>query len=508
MSSILLKNGLVLLHDDNDHVVPTLTSILIEDDKIVKIAKDLAPGASTEVVDCTDKIISPGFIDTHHHGWQTQLKGRHANELLMDYMISGNAQSCQYTAVDTFYGQIAGMLEALTVGTTTLVDHAHVTMSPDHAKLAIAATATSGIRAVYCYTPIMRVKDFNPLSYYDNPLEDWVMQTFSELASQGPFGNGRVSLGFAWDFWFLPPEAIKDVFAKVKEADVKIWTTHHVPRPQFGGGWPGGLLQILKAQGLLDERALISHATGSSKADMDLIREAGAHVSSTPSTEMQMTHGRVVCFDAGFLDGGPTGNEAGIQDNASLGVDCHSNNSASIVAEARLGLQTARLMYNEHYIKQGKSTHGLPKSLSVEAAFNLATIKGAEAVRMESEIGRIAEGYKADLVIFDALSPSMLAAAQHDAVAAIVLHSSPADIETVIVDGIVRTDHGQLSVLEVDEAAREAIGKETLDWSDVASEVLRSRERMQKKMEQIDLRAGKSALLKSFGIDEAIFLDP
>jgi cytosine/adenosine deaminase-related metal-dependent hydrolase len=89
MSSILLKHGLVLLHDDENHVVPTVTSILIEGNKIVKIAQDITPGANTEIIDCTDKIVSPGFIDTHHHGWQTQLKGRHANELLIDYMISG-----------------------------------------------------------------------------------------------------------------------------------------------------------------------------------------------------------------------------------------------------------------------------------------------------------------------------------------------------------------------------------------------------------------------------------
>ena len=150
----------------------------------------------------------------------------------------------------------------------------------------------------------------------------------------------------------------------------------------------------------------------------------------------------------------------------------------------------------------------MPESLSVEAAFNLATIKGAEAVRMESEIGKIAEGYKADLVVFDALSPGMLAAAQHDPVAAIILHSSPADIETVIVDGILRKTDGKLTGLTVDEGAREAIGKGALDWSDIAAEVLRSRERMQKEIEQIDMRAGKRALLKQFGIDEAIFLDP
>lgn len=87
--SIVLANGTALIHDANNHVVPTQTSILIKDGKIAKIAKDIEAEEGVEVIDCKDKIISPGLVDTHHHGWQTQLKGRHANELLMEYMVSG-----------------------------------------------------------------------------------------------------------------------------------------------------------------------------------------------------------------------------------------------------------------------------------------------------------------------------------------------------------------------------------------------------------------------------------
>jgi cytosine/adenosine deaminase-related metal-dependent hydrolase len=88
-SSILLKNGTVLIHDDADHVKPTKADILIEGNKISKIEQHITAGSSVEVVDCTGKIISPGFVDTHHHVWQTQLKGRHADETLLDYIITG-----------------------------------------------------------------------------------------------------------------------------------------------------------------------------------------------------------------------------------------------------------------------------------------------------------------------------------------------------------------------------------------------------------------------------------
>jgi cytosine/adenosine deaminase-related metal-dependent hydrolase len=89
MSNILLKNGVVLIHDANNHVVPTRTSILIENGKITKIGTAIEKIGEIEVIDCTDMIISPGFVDTHHHGWQTQLKGRHANEQLLEYMVTG-----------------------------------------------------------------------------------------------------------------------------------------------------------------------------------------------------------------------------------------------------------------------------------------------------------------------------------------------------------------------------------------------------------------------------------
>lgn len=86
---MLLKNGIVLIHDSDGHVVASQKDILIKNGKIARIDADLEASDGLEILDCTDKIISPGFVDTHHHGWQTQLKGRHANESLLEYMVTG-----------------------------------------------------------------------------------------------------------------------------------------------------------------------------------------------------------------------------------------------------------------------------------------------------------------------------------------------------------------------------------------------------------------------------------
>lgn len=123
---LLLKGGTVLIHDDDDNVQALERDILIEGNRIIKIASNIGDAADAELIDCDSMIISPGFVDTHHHLWQTQLKGRHANELLLDYMASGNLQSSNYTKEDIYWGQLGGCLEAINAGTTTVVDHSHI----------------------------------------------------------------------------------------------------------------------------------------------------------------------------------------------------------------------------------------------------------------------------------------------------------------------------------------------------------------------------------------------
>ena len=88
-SSILFRGGTILIHDSDYHVQAIKADLLVTGNTIAKIEPSIDLENGTELVDCTDKILSPGFIDTHHHVWQTLLKGRHANHLLLDYVPSG-----------------------------------------------------------------------------------------------------------------------------------------------------------------------------------------------------------------------------------------------------------------------------------------------------------------------------------------------------------------------------------------------------------------------------------
>ena len=223
--------------------------------------------------------------------------------------------------------------------------------------------------------------------------------------------------------------------------------------------------------------------------DAHLIAESGARVSSTPDTELQMGHGDPVCFRPDLFE------------YSSLGIDCHSNNSSDILTQMRLALQTARAHWNRPFNELGKSARSLPEMLHVEAAFNLGTIKGARAIGMEPDIGSLELGKLADIVIFDATTPALTCVAEHDPVAALVMHASIRDIEMVIIDGQIKKKSGKLVPTKLDTVATQVTGKEELTWEEVSKELLKGRARLHGETEGIDLEPAYLGMAQACGID-------
>ncbi|KAJ8091869.1 hypothetical protein AAF712_010563 [Marasmius tenuissimus] len=494
---LLLTNGTALLHGTNDKVVPTRTDILVEGNIIARVEPDIdvPPGTEVMVIDCTNKIISPGFVDGHQHVWQTLNRGRHADDSLLEYMPKGNLTSDIHTAEDIFWGELGGCLSLLNAGTTTVVDHSHINVAPGRAETAILAAVTSGIRSLYCFTPTTRVKSWKPLVLEDhNILEPWLLSDFSTLVEKAPFGpNGRVQLGLGFDFWHLPVDVAKPLFDIALKGGVKLVTGHMVG----GGIWPfGEFPQSLEKFGLFPLgngtekpfRILLSHATEITKEQVDVFVENDVYIVSTPTTELQMGQGRPVGFDDD------------IREKACFGGDCQSNGGYSIIGELRLGLQAERGMRNQKFVDKGKGVRTLHRT--VEQAFNLGTIQGARAVGMGDKIGSIGVGKFADLVVFDGESPGMVCAAQTEPVAAVMLFSTPEDITTVIVDGLLRKFKGKLRPVQVEVGAKALAGGDTLEWKDIVKRILEKREDYWDRNSTMDFKSAEDDLMKGWGISE------
>jgi len=167
-------------------------------------------------------------------------------------------------------------------------------------------------------------------------LGDHVLPKFDQLAAQAPWADGRITLGFAFDgFRFLPAETLRALMNTLEANKVQLITYHYSRVPEQGTSSQTVQLQDL---GILDD--LVSHGGNPSQEDADIYKQFGMHVSSTPSTELQMAMGSPV---AAFRD--DLGDD--MPRCCSLGIDCHSNNSAFIPGEARIGLQAARASRGE-----------------------------------------------------------------------------------------------------------------------------------------------------------------
>ncbi|KAB8338950.1 hypothetical protein FH972_021890 [Carpinus fangiana] len=500
-STILLKNGTALVHDANGKPIATRCDILITGATITDIRDSIeVPSVSTEVIDCESCIISAGFIDTHHHLWQTALKGLHADHTLLEYFAPGNFTSSLYDPNDVYWGQLAGALEAIDAGTTTVVDHSHINYSPEHSRAAIKATVDSGLRCFYCYCATPRVKAWSPIFEIDQDfLPEWVIPTLLELASAPLAPQNRVALGFAFDgFPYLPPAAIRSLLQTVYDAGVRIVTAHANAGPTWGQNQQS-LFEVLNDKGALalphgpagptdDPMHFIgSHASylEASSAVTTLFKDyyPTLNFSSTPTTEMTMslTHPRAM--------------EPELQPHGSIGVDCHSACSASIPGQMRLMLAQARSARDAKLAAKGRWPSEVGKGLGVEEAYNLGTVSGARTVGMEKQIGSLFVGGKADVVVISCDGPGMLGIGDGDELAGVVAHSGPADVAHVIIDGIFRKRSGHLVLDDV-----QTNGQKTT-WEDVVKKVKASRMKIRKEVEHLDMHAATSQIATAFHLN-------
>ena len=194
-----------------------------------------------------------------------------------------------------------------------------------------------------------------------------------------------------------------------------------------------------------------------------------------------------------------------------LGADCHSCGPVNMMHQMQMALAADRGTQNTKTFSEGK----YPKKprATVQEAFNLATIKAARGVKMEKDIGSIAVGKMADLVIFDTSSPSIGCAAENDPLTAIVRQAGVREVETVIVGGRVRKHQGVLKDVRLVEACREG-GFELkheleggCSWKEVAEKMSTSRRQIQERIGKTNKELAKAKLLGMLGGLDDILVD-
>jgi 5-methylthioadenosine/S-adenosylhomocysteine deaminase len=418
---ILLKGGHVLTVDPTLGDIPQ-GDVLIEGDKIAEVGRDIQ--AEAEVIDVGGHIVIPGFVDTHRHTWEAAIRNCAPNATLDDYFVEVlDSFAPLYRPEDVYASNLAGTLECINAGITTLVDWSHINNTPDHPDEAIRALQETGLRAVYAYgSANTSLADYWFNSKIVIPRDDVerVHGTYFSgtdglltmaLATRGP--------GFCQDF------VVREEWDMARDLGIPITT--HFAMGKLAGKW--GMVKQLEGLGLLGADTTYIHCCYFSDEEWQLVANSNGKISISPQVEMQMGHGWPPVAKA---------REYGLR--PSLSIDVVTTVPGDMFSEMRCAFGAERWRTNDSV---WESEEPVPDTiLTARDMLTMATLDGAHVAGLEERTGSLTPGKQADVVVIDATGPGI--APVIDPVAAVVLCADTSNVDTVIIDGKVHKRDGTL----------------------------------------------------------------
>ena len=423
----LIRGGTVLSLDPSVGDF-TNADVLIDGGEIVQIGPGLA-AADAEVIDASGMIVMPGFVDSHRHIWEGLLRN-----IGTDVPLEGRSSYISFVlhklapafrAEDAYIGDLISALGAIDAGITTLLDWSHIQGSPAHTDAVVQALRDSGLRAVFAY-------GFPWWGKWEERQPSWFVRAASEhfstkdqmltlaLAAPGPE--------------FTDFEVTRDHWKLARETGARITT--HVGVGSYG---QDGKVQEMGEAGLLGPDTTYIHCTTLNDTEIQMIVDTGGTVSLASPVEMMMGHGMPPIQK--FLDRGL---------RPSLSVDVETNVPSDMFNQMRSVLALQRASATAH----GKTP------LPTTEVLACATIEGARANGLDSKVGTLTPGKRADLIMLrtDRINVTPL---NHPATA-VVAGMDTGNVDTVLIDGRVMKRHGEL--LHVDWPAVKRMAAESRDY--------------------------------------------
>ena len=430
---ILLRAGWVITMDPDLGVLRN-GGILIDGERISQVGQNLAPPPATELIDAPEAIVIPGLVNAHQHTWQTALRGVAGNWTILEYFRHVHAGlATRFRPEDIYIANLAGALNQINCGTTTLMDWCHNTPTPEHSDGGIDGLVEAGIRAAFFHGSPKPDPKPGQKPFWETPHP---RREVERLMKRLPTQDGLVSLGLAV---LGPHYATYEVAAQ----DLRLARESGLIASMHCAGaearTPGGWAR-LEMDGLLGDAVNVVHGNNLSDAELDFMLGAGVSFTLTPETEMAQGHGFAI---TGRL------RKRGAQ--PSLGVDLESGNSGDMFSVARLALASQRALDND---EARRSTGKLPDSSTVRCAEALGwiTLEGARMLKMADRIGSLAPGKQADLVLLDAGQLNMWPV--HDPVVSVVTQASVANVDSVMIAGRWKKRAGKLAYPQLDKKKR------------------------------------------------------
>ncbi len=411
------------------------------------------------IIDATDMMVLPGFIDAHMHTFLAVFRG--VSQDTKHWMMKGIRPFSSHVNKDSYFSSAKlNTLEALAAGTTTFGDYSDESIVFDFAqfleRLGVRANLTSNIKEVGKKKPIL---DPDELYEFDENVGLKHLNTNIELVKKW---HGKHDYRFTVTLSPQAPDFLsKEMLLKVKkvaeELDVKLHM--HVAQGdretiQMLRRYNKRSIPFLDEIGYLNDRLIAVHLTDATEDEARYAAQKGA--------SMVLCSGSIGIIDGvvppsvAFQEGGGY---------VALGTDqAAGNNCNQIINEMKLTALFNKIKYRD------------PEKMPAWKVLRMATIEGAKAMGLDKYVGSIEEGKKADIIFIDLNSKTMMPVIRkpvRNHVPNLVYSARGNEIKRVMVDGNTLYLDGKYLTIDEDEIIKDFIVKSGLVLNDIHEEDIR-----------------------------------
>jgi 5-methylthioadenosine/S-adenosylhomocysteine deaminase len=432
---VVFRNATVLTMDDAHHVLSG-ADVLISGDRIAAVGPGLEVPEGTAEIDATGGILMPGMIDTHRHMWQTAMRGYGADWTLTQYFVWNYLQWGKlFRPQDIHAGDLLSAIEAIDAGVTTSVDWSHNLQTTDHAEAAVDALQSVPGRFVLAYGNIQQA-----------PWEWSATSEFRDFVNRYFGGGGSDMLGFQIAFDVPPagpdfPE--KAAFEVARDLGVPVTTHAGVWKVTTDEG-----IRLMHENGFMTPSTIYVHAASLSADSYHRIAASGGSVSLSTESEQSAGQGYPPTWKL---------REHGI--GVSLSMDTSVWWSADLFSAMRATLSADRA--REHLEAHNRDETVTHHKLRAEQVVDWATRGGARALGLDSLIGSVEPGKKADVILIKNDASPVMFPLLHP-YGHVVFQAQRGDVHTVVINGrVVKYDH---DLVGVDLAKARAEVEQTVDY--------------------------------------------
>jgi 5-methylthioadenosine/S-adenosylhomocysteine deaminase len=420
----LIKNGAVVTVDPALGVMPR-ADILVRNGRIEGIRPDLAADGA-EVIDATDMIVMPGFVDTHYHMWSA-LGRNFIGDNGFGYFPAKNATSTLYSPDDFYNSVMLGLVELANAGITTGHNWSHNTRTPAHADAELRAHRESMLRARYSYGHVDRMPRNQVLDFTD------IDRVKREYFASGSAFEGLVTFG-------VNLRGLSQSDEPTYHEDMKAALERGVKVAIHAGQTPPNNVDAedYERRGWLGPNLLICHYIPARDIDADVMARTKTPLSFATHSEFRLG-----------LAGDP---RVALLRMRKAGVLVSLSFDATSIAPPNM-FETMRFTWNMGIPWKGTPSENLPP-IGFREVIEMATLNGAKALGLGDLTGSLSVGKRADIILIRGNDINVAPIANIETT--VVQSATPANVDTVLVDGRIVKRHGKLVAYDVEKIVRQA----------------------------------------------------